>query len=104
MNKKIILIIVFVLCMTACTTKKFDGNKIKNDNSYILDYNILNDTLEEDWYLEKGTIIDSNINTTRGTVNIYITNNDTNEYIFESNEKGETTPFSITIRQTETYN
>lgn len=75
--KKVCMLVALVLIMIsfgACFFTAFDGNRTGNTDALILDYNILNRTESQMLELEEGDIVDFDITSVSGKIDIVLQN------------------------------
>ncbi len=103
---KICLIIILIISIFAfgCNSSKqvFDGSRTSNDNQFIFEYDILNDTKTHNMLLEEGAIVAVAIDNVSGRLDIIVAGSDGVE-IYRGNNasSGE---FKLIIPKTNTYN
>lgn len=76
--RTVVLLGIFssIIFYTACEKNEFNGNKICNDNEFILEYSEFNTTYEHSLSLEEGDVIHCNIEADEGTLDISIEKDD----------------------------
>lgn len=70
-GKKALSVIVFVvILLSGCSASKFNGSRTGNERQLIMDYSILNTTDFQMLKLEAGDIVNFEINSESGKINI----------------------------------
>ena len=93
-------VLLIILSLTACTSK-FDGSRTGNDSQFIMDFKVLDKTDSQLLELEQGDIIDVDIASDSGQLNIEV-QKDNDEPIYKS-ENVPTSSFQIEIPESGTY-
>jgi hypothetical protein len=96
-----------MICIAGCNNNStFSGSKTSNENQFLVDFDVLNSTVDGSIPLSEGETIDTAINIKKGDVDIIVTNEngtiayqgndvETSDFILEIEEAG-TYTFSIT--------
>lgn len=99
---KIIVGILIFAFMTACSKQSsFDGSRTGNNEQFIMEYNVLNDTQTHEMELEQGVIIDVTIENIKGRLDVIVANVNGGE-IYRGNDAS-SGHFLIEIPKTGTY-
>ncbi len=99
----IIISIAFIIGFTGCdnSNSKFSGSRTGNDNQFLVDFEVLNSTLNNDMPLSEGETVETTIDVKKGNVDILVENeNGTIAYQGNSVKNG---AFMIDIEETGDY-
>lgn len=102
--KKILLIalLAFIVSMTGCDEKSyFSGSKTGNDQQFLVDFDILNTTVDSDIWLSEGETVQTVIDIKKGSVDI-IVENENGTIAYRGND-AENCTFTIEIQESGTY-
>lgn len=106
----VIFLCVLMVSITGCGKDTvFSGSKTANDNQFLVDFDILNTTVDSVMKLEEGDKIKTVIDIVKGRVDIIVKNDDgtiiyqgndaeSSEFILEISESGDYT-FTVTGRK-----
>lgn len=75
-----VCMLVIAFACTACSESKFSGNKVCNDNEFVLEYTAFNTTYEHSFDLEEGDAIHCSITADKGKLDIIIQKDEINAY------------------------
>lgn len=103
MRKIIGIFVVFVIIFTtACNNKAvFNGSCTSNDEQFIMEYSILNESKTHEMKLEEGAIIDVDIENTAGKLDILIADEEGKE-IYRGDD-AQTSTFSVNTPKASNY-
>ena len=91
----------FLAVSSSCNTPKFNGSSTGNEEQFIMEYSILNTSDTRDMCLNAGDIVDTEIVSESGKVNIQVENSKGD--IISSQTDAPTSTFEIVIPQDDTY-
>lgn len=97
---KFFLGLFLIVSLTACSSIQFNGRRIGNDSQLIMKYSMFNGTDFQLLTLEKGDIVDANIVSDSGKINIKVQKDD--EIIYEE-EDVQTGSFQLSISEDGEY-
>lgn len=95
------MILILTISFTACTSTKFNGSRTGNKNQLIMDYKVLNTTDLQELELEKGDIVNFEVVSTEGSVDILLQKG--NEEPIYKNTKIPTSAFQVEIEDSGMY-
>lgn len=93
--------LLFILSLISCTATKFDGNRTGNDSQLIMDFKVLNTTDYQLLELEQGDIVNIEIVSDSGQLNIEVKKD--NDAPIYKGTKVPTGSFQIEISESGTY-
>lgn len=100
--KEIVLIILIIFSLTGCkNAATFSGSKTGNNNQFLVDFDILNTTVESTMDLIDGDVISTSVMIVKGSVDINV-QNENGEVVYRGNDV-ESNEFSIDIHKSGTY-
>ena len=99
--KVTVLMILIVFSLTGCkNAATFSGSKTGNNNRFLVDFDILNTTVESTMDLIEGDVISTSIIIVKGSVDISV-QNENGEMVYRGNDVY-SNEFSIKIRKSGT--
>jgi hypothetical protein len=102
--KKISLIILSILVFSifiGCSRPSFNGSRTSNNKQFLMEYSVLNTTETSEMELKEGTIIDAEVESKGGRVNILVES--INGGKIYTGENVGTGKFSLKIKKSDTY-
>lgn len=96
-----VLILIITVSFTACTTADFNGSRKGNDSQLIMDYKVLNTTDSQELELETGDIVDFEVVSRSGKVDILLQKGE-EEPVYEGLDIP-TSAFQVKIFESGTY-
>ncbi len=99
----ITMLIALIIGFTGCyaSSTKFSGSKTGNDNQFLVDFDVLNSTVNNDMPLTKGETIETTLDIIKGDVDILVeSENGTIAYQGNNVKSGN---FTIEIDETGNY-
>ncbi|NMS89831.1 hypothetical protein HGQ85_07800 [Clostridioides difficile] len=97
----IIFIMIFIIILTACKGVDFNGSRTGNTSELIMKYSMFDTTDSQLLELEKDDVIDVEIKSDSGKLNVLI-QKDSSEPIYES-KNVPTSSFQVKINESGTY-
>lgn len=70
----VLMIFLFALFLVGCEETTFSGSKTNNDNQYLVDFDVLNTTLDGTMPLLKDDVVVTSIEIIKGNVDIIVVN------------------------------
>lgn len=100
--KFILLMLSFILSLTACSNVNFDGSRTGNESEFIMKYRILNGTDSQALELGKGDFNDAKVVNDSGKLSIKI-QKDEDEPIYDSKNISLSNNFQVEAEESGTY-
>lgn len=99
----ILALIVLPICFTGCknNTSTFTGSKTGNDTQFLVDFDVLNSTVDNSMPLSSGDTIDTTIDIASGKVDILVKNE--NETVIYRSDDVKNGNFTIDITESGNY-
>jgi hypothetical protein len=98
----IIILSVLIIYIVICdNNSKFSGSKTSNSNHFLVDFDIMNSTVNGNMLLSEGETVETTVNIKKGNVNITVENE--NGTIAYQGKNVENRKFIIEINETGTY-
>lgn len=104
MKKLILYILLYIniISMAGCTNNsRFSGSKTSNENQFLVDFGLLNTTVNSKMFLSEGETIEATIDVQKGDVDI-IVKNENGTIAYQGNDE-ETCKYIIKIEEEGTY-
>lgn len=90
-----------ILCLSGCQQVTFDGSRTSNENQYIIEYRVLNKTDSAELQLSEGDVVNVDIVSNSGKVDVMAKHSDGTE-IYRGNN-AITGSFKLEITRAGTY-
>ncbi|MDD4297382.1 MAG: hypothetical protein PHC69_10590 [Ruminiclostridium sp.] len=104
MKKLILYILLYIniISMAGCTNNsRFSGSKTSNENQFLVDFGLLNTTVNSKMFLSEGETIEATIDVQKGDVDI-IVKNENGTIAYQGNDE-EACKYIIKIEEEGTY-
>ncbi len=101
--RKVLFVIslCLMLCLSGCQQATFDGSRTSNEDQYIIEYRVLNKTDSAELQFDEGDVVDVEIFSNSGKVDVLVKNSDGTE-IYRGND-AKTGSFKLNITKAGTY-
>ncbi|HCS74360.1 MAG TPA: hypothetical protein DIW17_10860, partial [Clostridiales bacterium] len=71
----IIISSALIICISGCDNNRtFSGSKTSNDNQFLMDFDVLNSTVNSKMFLSRGEKIETTIEIKKGVLDIIVKN------------------------------
>jgi uncharacterized membrane protein YhfC len=97
----VMILFALIIIVTGCTKDTFSGSKTGNDHQFLVDFDVLNTTVDSKMPLLEGDRIGTTIDIQKGKVDIVVENED-GEFAYRGHEV-ESGRFTIEIQEAGTY-
>lgn len=98
----IIISSALIICISGCDNNRtFSGSKTSNDNQFLMDFDVLNSTVNSKMFLSRGEKIETTIEIKKGVLDI-IVKNENGTIAYQCNDV-ESCKFIIEIEEEGTY-
>jgi D-alanyl-D-alanine carboxypeptidase len=99
---QIIILSALIICIAGCDNNStFSGSKTSNDNQFLVDFDVMNSTVNGNMLLSEGETVETTFDIKKGDVDIIVVN-ENGTIAYQGNDV-ETCNFMIEIKEAGTY-